>query len=501
MLRNACGACCFILVFALCGCGAYKRGGLPSNTNPPASLSSIHHIIFMAQENRSFDSYFGALREYWAQNGIPDESLDGLPQFNPNTGPTPHQGPAPTNPGCDPAHPSPSDCVVDPANPATSFHLKTMCIENPSPSWNEAHIDWDYTDPLGTSPAALNGFVFTAAHDARVLGYYDTGGSRAMGYYDGGDLNYYYALATDFATSDRWFQPVLSRTDINRDYLLAATSQGRVYPDGTDAKDATPIGASTIFQNLQSAGISWKIYVNPQGTGCAGPPYAASCLESVSYIKNFSFGQTVVSTYPQNIVPISQYFTDVQNGTLPQVAYIDPASDAGLDEHPSDDDASPSNAQAGANYVASLINGLMQSSSWKDSVFILTYDESGGLYDHISPQSAVSPDGIKPVDLEPGDICTQSTGPLCDFTTTGYRIPLVVVSPFTKQHFVSHTVADYTAILKFIETRFNVPALTKRDDAQMDMTEFFDFKNSPWMIPPTLPAQNTNGACYLDHLP
>ena len=74
-------------------------------------------------------------------------------------------------------------------------------------------------------------------------------------------------------------------------------------------------------------------------------------------------------------------------------------------------------------------------------------------------------------------------------------------SPYTKEHYVSHTVADYTAILKLIETRFGLPALTQRDAAQMDMTEFFDFKNPAWLTPPTPPEQNTSNACYLDKLP
>ena len=131
----------------------------------------------------------------------------------------------------------------------------------------------------------------------------------------------------------------------------------------------------------------------------------------------------------------------------------------------------------------------------------LTYDEAGGIYDHVAPQPAVSPDGIKPLDLPAGDICTVSTGPTCDFTYTGYRVPLVVVSPYAKKNYVSHTVADYTAILKLIETRFNVPALTKRDAAQMDMTEFFNFNNPAWATPPVPPQQNTSGACYLNKLP
>jgi phospholipase C len=113
----------------------------------------------------------------------------------------------------------------------------------------------------------------------------------------------------------------------------------------------------------------------------------------------------------------------------------------------------------------------------------------------------VSPDGIKPVDLLPGDICTTTTGPTCDFVYTGYRVPLIVVSPYSNKNYVSHTVMDATAILKLIETRFNVAALTKRDAAQPDMTEFFNFTSPPWMTPPTPPAQNTSGACYVNSLP
>jgi phospholipase C len=76
-----------------------------------------------------------------------------------------------------------------------------------------------------------------------------------------------------------------------------------------------------------------------------------------------------------------------------------------------------------------------------------------------------------------------------------------VISPFAKKNYVSHTVADYTAWLKFVEARFSLPSLTNRDAAQMDMTEFFDFTNPPWQTPPTPPAQPTNGACYMNSLP
>jgi phospholipase C len=137
----------------------------------------------------------------------------------------------------------------------------------------------------------------------------------------------------------------------------------------------------------------------------------------------------------------------------------------------------------------------MNSPSWNDSVFFLTYDEPGGTYDHVPALTNVpSPDGIPPQDLNSNDIPG-------DFTRTGFRVPLIVVSPFTVKNLVSHTPMDYTAVLKFVETRFNLPPLTARDSAMPDMTEFFDFVNPPWMTPPSPPAQNMNGACYLDHLP
>jgi phospholipase C len=133
---------------------------------------------------------------------------------------------------------------------------------------------------------------------------------------------------------------------------------------------------------------------------------------------------------------------------------------------------------------------------------LLTWDEGGGNYDHVAPQTAVNPDGIAPVDLLPTDICENDlSGPNCDFNVTGFRVPLLVISPFTVENYVSHTGADSTAILKLIETRFALQPLTKRDAAQPDMTEFFDFTNIPWAIPPNnVPPQPTNGNCNFQAL-
>ena len=439
------------MTFLLGGCQGVGSNNGGSSSNDPKGLQSINHIIFMIQENRSLDNYFGQLPAYWQANGFRSQPFDGIP--------------------ADASNPSFDGLSMVPA-----FHIQTECTENLSPSWNESHVDWNRQDPT-SSTSTMDGFVLNAAKFAMNNGLTDTSGLRAMGYYDGSDLNYYYFMASNFATSDRWFSPAMDRTQVNRMYEFAATSQGYAYPPGTNANDNAPLTAPTIFDALDTAGISWKIYTTDTTQGA----------DPVTYLTQFA-KYAPPNPLPPNVVPGSEFLTDAQNGTLPAVALIEDGYNSGLDEHPDN------NAQAGAAYVSGLINGLMASSSWKDSVFILTYDEGGGLYDHVPLQPAVNPDDIAPIDLQPGDICT-SGGANCDFNFTGFRLPLILISPFTKKNYVSHTVADYTAILKLIETRFKLSPLTKRDAAQMDMTEFFDFQNPPWISPPSPPAQVMNGVC------
>jgi len=451
-------ACMMGLLLVLCGCQ-----GLVNGSSGSGNIQAVNHIIFMVQENRSFDTYFGRLPAYWQANGFPAQQFDGIPA-------------------------NASNPSYDGKSTVSAYHVATECVQNLSPSWNESHVDWNRTSPT-SSTATMDGFVYNAAvyalnaptDEAPI---YDTAGIRAMGYYDGSDLNYYYFMASNFATSDAWFSPAMDRTQINRMYLLAATSQGYAYPPGTNANDNTPLTAPTIFDALQKAGISWKVYATDYGTNGGAP---------ATYLTMFA-PYAPPNKLPSNVVPATQFVTDAQNGTLPQVAMIEGGYNSGLDEHPKN------NIQTGAAYVEGLINGLMNSVSWKDSVFILTYDEGGGFYDHVPPKAAVNPDGIAPKDLAPTDICAGGQGANCNFNYTGYRVPLLVVSPFTRMNYVSHTVADYTAILRFIEARFNLPALTKRDAAQMDMTEFFDFKGVPWATAPTPPAQVTNGACDFQKL-
>ncbi len=197
---------------------------------------------------------------------------------------------------------------------------------------------------------------------------YDPNGTRAMGYYDWTDLPYYYELATQYATSDRQFASVGARTPVNRMYIMAASSYGNV--------DFGPIPqtALTIFDRLTAAGISWKYYYEPTIPAPEG--------------LNIS-GFNVSKTNPSQIVTTDEYFTDLQNGTLPVVSFIE-SDGSGFDEHPQD------NIQEGALHASQLINAFINSSYYATGVFLLSYDEHGGLYDHVPPITVVAPDNIAP---------------------------------------------------------------------------------------------------------
>jgi len=396
-------------------------------------LSKLKHIILFLQENRSFDSYFGMLGPYRVSKGLPN-NVDGL---NLNT--------TLLNTQNQPVHP---------------FHNRSVCTENLSPAWNESHADVD--------GGWMDGFMKTSTSVPSTI---DPTGTRAMGYYDQTDLPYYYEAAARFATSDRFFSPELANTIPNRLYLFTATSFGNAFPPNPPSGGFTQ---PTIFAHLDQAGVSWRYYY--QGSA------------STAFIQQFS----IYKTDSGKVVPIANWYNDVKNdSTLPSVIFIERV--AATDEHPD------SNVQTGAAFASNVINALIcptlssagacvPSPSWNDSALILSYDEGGGLYDHVRPAREVQPDSIPPN--------LQSTDKPGAFNQTGFRVPLIVFSPWARPNFVSHTTRDYTSILRLIEDRFNVAPLTLRDANADNMMEFFNFSGAaPLLRPPTLPAQPTNGTC------
>jgi phospholipase C len=489
------------------------------------NANAINHVIFMLQENRTFDNYFGMLNAYRKANGwnIGDDGkeydVDGLDGSKASISNPMDQGTGPN--GTTPSF--------------TPFKFATTCTDDMSSAWLESFGDVNRYDFSTSRALEMNGFVHSAENEAINNGYGDTQGKRAMGYFDQGFLNYYYYMASQFAVSDRWFSPVASKTIPNRlATMTGGTTQGLVYDPSTD-DHLGELSVETVFQELDNAGVSWKIYYTDTDTN---DPFPATTFGYFTYSGKYMYSGNCsngVCIDSSHIAPLSQYFTDVQNGTLPQFAYIEPGYNDGTDEHPAADVA------IGQQHVANIINALMNSPSWKDSVFFLSYDEGGGPFDHVPPvpghsndftdsalagiapdisSIAVNPDGFNPCappsgtratahcDLQnygsyqdPGWNSTDAAAQQGFGAQLGFRLPNLVISPFTRRHYVSHIPMDHTAIIKFVENRFigSGAHLTNRDAAQPNLLNFFDFNAVPWSTPPTPPTP-AGGSCSPEDL-
>ena len=268
---------------------------------------------------------------------------------------------------------------------------------------------------------------------------------------------------------------------------------------------------ATDFSNLS---YSFQyLYEDPSGAPCTGTTQPSSAVGDSS-------NSFCIDT--NHIAPLSQYFTDLNNGTLPSFAFIE-AGYGNNDEHP----GSGQSILLGQAQVANIVNSLMASTSWKDSIFFLSYDEGGGPYDHVPPvpghsnQNTDASLGSIPdisqiaVNADTYNPCLPSGGTPtihCDLVSTdpganpgdaaaqqgfaaqlGFRLPNIVISPFARRHYVSHIPMDHTAVIKFVENRFinASTSLTNRDAAQPNLLDFFDFARIPWSTPPTPPSPVT----------
>src|SRR2546421_207860 len=234
--------------------------------------------------------------------------------------------------------------------------------------------------PWGTARPTENNTAAGAVSPKATTTPADPTGSRTMGWYDQTDLPFYYGMDRTFATGDRYFQSVLSQTFPNRFYLLAGTSFGHIRND-FPADPNNDFTQRTIFENLDAAGVTWKVYF-------AQIPFA----EEFKYVRDHSAG---------HVFPISQYYADAAAGQLPQVSYVDPIfvgpSNVENDEHP------PSNVQVGERFTSAVVGALFNSPNWKRSALFLTYDEHGGYFDHLPPPPAVAAVNIPPMLPAAGD--------------------------------------------------------------------------------------------------
>ncbi len=478
-----------------------QPGPLPVPSVPAGSdlLPQIRHIVVLMMENHSYDNYLGMLNG--RGEGFP-LGPDGKPEAaNRDAG---------------------GELVRAHHQPSTAQwpHL-------PSQSWHATHLQW--------GGGNCDGFVTSAQ---LVLSENDSASARAdagsgrgsgtgsgpavaavttgMGYWTEDDLPFYYGLARTFPLADHWFSSCLGPTFPNRRFLIAGTAHGLIDDSPSDLLDYPPAG--TIFDMLTRHGISWANY-HPVAADASGlTRYAhhkrkmarrrlASASRSFRSVthgvqKDLQFTADVfpfgIGKYMQHVRQTSQFFTDADDGTLPAFSIVDPDFTAYSEENPQD-------IRKGESFAAEVISRVMHGKGWPHTLLIWVYDEHGGYYDHVPPPAAVPPDDVEgrsligsPTRLQtllrpffPGMVKDEENlteGPH-RYDRYGFRVPAVIVSPFARPDYVCTEVLDHTSVLKLVEQKWNLPALTARDAAARAPLDALDFTRPPaFLVPPSLPA-------------
>jgi phospholipase C len=321
------------------------------------ATTPIEHIVICAQENRSFDHYFG-FAPWIGGYGVPA----GYTQ------------------------PDGSGGAVAP------YHFGSLSTSDVPHDWSAMHREW-------------NG--------GRMDGFYTTGGIDTLGYYTQQDLPYYYSLIQNSTLCVNYFSSVLGPTYPNRLYLMSGTSGG--YTDNNLTRPGM-LKYPMILDLLDRYGVTWKIYnVDYESIESGWSDNVAQ------FFANYKNDPRVLATK-------QDYLDDLADGTLPQVSWIIPDDRLGWDEHP------PTDISTGMNLQKELITALQNSSAWANSAYVLTYDESGGFFDHVAP-------------------------PQLDAYGLGPRVPTWVISPYAKPGHLEPARYEHSSTLKFIETAFGLPTL------------------------------------------
>ena len=429
----------------------------PARCGSPAD---IEHVVIFINENRSFDHYFGTYR---GVRGFSDPDVlrlrdgSGLPVF---------------------AQPFPGASGAPYGGHLRPFRFDTNaqgeCVNDISHEWGNAHQCWN--------GGALDGFV--TAHIADNLpDFYNT-----MGYYTRADLPFYHALADAFTICDGYHCSVIGPTDPNRLYSMTATLDPAGKNGGPSLKTLTSTRAQTFGtyswttypEQLQAKGISWKVYGTPDGN------FGDNVL---TYFKNYQSNPQLAAnafapTFPAN------FQADCLAGTLPQVSWV--LASLTQSEHP------PAAVTAGEAVAAQILQALTSNPAlWAKTALFITYDENGGFFDHVPPPTA--PPGTPDEFVTIPDAQLQTTAGAADSTGKlwrgpiglGFRVPMLVVSPFSRGGFVCSDTFDHTSLLRFLETRFGpeVPNLSAwRRSVTGDLVSAFNFAAAPNASVPSLPS-------------
>jgi len=416
------------------------------------SLKDIEHVVIFMQENRSFDHYFGTLSGVRGFDDTRDRGVFYQRGLNGKT-----------------IHP---------------FHLRTDCLPDLAHEWGPQHLSWN--------GGKMNDFLITHEQNdvPSVYGSPSGTGVETMGYYARADLPFYYALADAFTICDRYHCSVIGPTDPNR--LISMS--GTIDPAGTHGGpllETLPTGKrsrsslaghftwTTVPERLEAHGVSWKVYTDPQQAGI---------LDNVlTYFKACTPGSKLYELGTQPTFP-ADFLSDLAHDRLPQVSWL--LSGLGETEHPGYGPV-PAGEVVARQVVEALIS---QPKVGKKTALFLTWDENGGFFDHVPPPTP--PRGTKGEYLTVATLPDESAG-IRGPIGLGFRVPMLVVSPFTRGGLVCSDVFDHTSTLRFLETRFGVevPNLSAwRRSVTGDLTSAFNFAARPSDGRPALPA-TSSGSC------
>lgn len=272
------------------------------------------------------------------------------------------------------------------------FHFDSLSTADVGHGWEAMHDEYN--------GGAMDGFVTTDGIDC-------------MGFYTAADLPFYYSLFEEFTLCGNFFSSVMGPTWPNRFYMAAGTSGG-ITTNGVWGYGV--FDYPIILDLLDAAGVTWKVY----NVSIDSIPFGNTDNVFVFW-KRWAHDQRTRGSR-------GGYLNDLRRGRLPQVSFIIPSFARGWDEHP------PADVSIGMGIQEELITALRESSAWDSSAYILTYDESGGYFEHVAP-------------------------PQLDAYGTGIRVPTWVISPFAKKSHVEPTFYEHTSTLKFIEAVFGLPTL------------------------------------------
>jgi len=274
----------------------------------------------------------------------------------------------------------------------------------------------------------------------RMDGFARYSGPQAMAYFDYHQLASYWDYAEEYGLAENYFASALSTTTPNR-LLLFAGDTSVSYNYGPPP--FVPYNR-TVLNQLDENNISWG-YFDFFGS-----------LKNASQAYPFIYTSDVPSSSIRNVQNVSSFFGELGTGGLPAVSFVMALGSDGLDEHP------PSNVTAGEQWTVSIVNAIMRSNYWNSSAIFITWDEGGGYYDHVVPPQVLTIDH-------------EFDHPLQVF---GQRVPLLVISPYVKENYVSQAILNHMSLLRFIEFNWGLPSLDENVASSNNLLDFFSF-NSP----------------------